>query len=125
MFDQSIVFAVEDKPLRPVECPEWGGTIWIKTLSATELDAYQASCLRFGRDGKRSPDLRNVRAKLVVACACYEDGRSFFTDPEAVAKLGGKSARVVDRLYAVADELNKTSESEIEKLVEVFEQGQS
>lgn len=74
-----------------VEVPEWGGSVRLRGLSASERDQFEA---RLGV----SNDLTNMRARLVVNCLVDADGNRLFTDKEADT-LGQKNASVITRLF--------------------------
>ena len=62
-----------------------------------------------------TPNLQNVRAKLLARCLCDEHGERLFNDAEVEA-LGAKSAAALDRVFKVAQTLNGIGEKEIEEL---------
>ena len=107
----------EDLPRELIEVPEWGGSVYIRCLTAAERDAWEASVVNLEAKGKQpKTDLRNLRAKLVVRCACDEEGKRIFEDADIDA-LGGKSAAALDRLYSVAARLSKITKSDEEELL--------
>jgi hypothetical protein len=105
----------EDLPLEEVPVPEWGGAVWVRTISAAERDAWEASTYGDGKGDVRER-LANLRARLVCLCACSANGDRLFTDADA-GKLGGKSAAAVDRLFDVAQRLNGLGPRDVEELV--------
>ena len=108
------MLAMDDRPIESVDVPEWGDSVFLKVMSGTERDAFEASNLR--RTGKTfEPNLANVRAKLLVRCICSEDGQRLFADTDAGA-LGQKSAAALDRLYEAAARMNGITDADIEEL---------
>ena len=81
-----------------VEVPEWGGSVRLRGLSASERDEFEASV-------GINKDLTNMRAKMVVNCLIDEDGNRLFKSSDA-KQLGEKNALVVNRLF---DECRKLS----------------
>ena len=99
VLDRGAILGATDLPLERVEVPEWGGAVYLRTMTGTERDAFDAEVL--------SADDRhvNARARLVVRVLVGEDGARLFADEEAAA-LGAKSAAVLNRLFDVACRLN-------------------
>lgn len=111
MLSKQAILEVKDLPIELVNVPEWGGEVYVRTLTGTERDAYEAGII--GQD--RKPDLRNIRAKLLVRCLVDAEGRRLFSEAD-VDLLGNKSASVLDRLFAVAQRLSKLTAADIEDL---------
>lgn len=117
------ILGAEDLPTRDVDVPEWGGTVRMRGLTGSELDAYQASMRKF-RGDKQIITLNDMRARLVASCIVDEDGERLFTDKQ-VKELGGKSGKVLDRLFDIAAGSSGLTEEAVEELVENFESGPS
>lgn len=105
------ILTVDDLKREKVSVPEWGGYIFVRTMTGTERDQYESSVL--GNNGKM--DLKNIRAKLVVLTAVDEDGLRLFNDDD-IEVLGAKSAAALDRVFSKAQTLNKISDDDIEEL---------
>jgi len=104
------ILGADDLPKQEVEIPEWGGSVFVRTMTAGERDAYESSMLLNGK-----PNLANMRAKLVVRTAVDEEGKRLFADADAEA-LGKKSASAVDKLFGVAQRLNGLTKKDVEEL---------
>lgn len=102
------ILGAADIQTREVDVPEWGGTVYLKGMSGTERDQFEAANRR--SDGEQN--LVNVRARFLVRCVVNENGTRIFGDPDA-AELGKKSSAAIQRLWDVAAELNGTSEAEM------------
>lgn len=110
--NQESIVAASDSEVVKVSVPEWGGHVYITTISAYERDKWEESV----NNGERI-DLTNLRAKLVVLCLSDKDGKRIFPDlPKGADTLGNKSGVVLDRLYGVAKTLNKIGPKDIEEL---------
>lgn len=105
------ILGADDLPERTVEVPEWGGAVRIRGLTGEERDAFEAEIA--GED--ETPNLENFRARLLVRTLVDEAGDRLFGDL-AVAELGRKSARVLQRLFDVAAELSGIGEDVVEEL---------
>lgn len=77
MLNKESILAAADMPLEAVPCPEWGGTVHVRTMSGTERDAFEAGMLDAKEKGVSG--LANIRARLVVRVACDEQGNRLTT----------------------------------------------
>lgn len=116
MLSKDDILKAKDLTVKEVEVPEWGGSVYIKSLTGTERDLYESSITQIkGKEAKL--DWRNARAKLLVFTICDQDGNRLFNESE-IGELGKKSASALQRLFDVATEMNglsSTSEEELEK----------
>src|SRR5688572_17981670 len=55
------ILAADDRPTVPVETPEWGGTVYLRVISAMERDVYESEIV----EGKRV-NYDNIRARLLA-----------------------------------------------------------
>ena len=101
----------------PVEVPEWGGTVYVRQITAAERDQWEA---RIVAEGARP---QNVRAGLLVYALADAEGKRLFAD-EDVTRLGRKSAKVLDRLFDVARRVNALGEEDLEELQSDFPKDQ-
>lgn len=93
------ILAAPDRPLEAVEVPEWGGTVYVRTMGADERDAFEE------RLGDQAKGLRGMRALLAVLTLCDAEGARLFTEDDLPA-LSAKSAAVLDRIAETAMRLN-------------------
>ncbi len=111
MLSRESILSLDDLPREKVEVPEWGGSVYVRTLTGTERDAFEQSM-----QGKKNKiDLENVRARFAVLTICDADGTRLFTHADA-KELGSKSAAALDRVFAVAQRLNGFTHSDAEDL---------
>ena len=114
LLTKSAILAANDLKTQDVEVPEWGGAVRVRAFTGRERDAFEASMVR--GDGKdRKVDLTNMRARLVALSVVDEAGQRVFTDDE-VDLLGTKSGAALDRVFALAQELNGLSGADVEAL---------
>lgn len=105
---------IQDLTFEEVDVPEWGGSVRIKMMTGSERDAYEASLYELkGQEVKMNRD--DVRAKLLVKCLVDENNERLFTDAE-IKMLGKKSAKVLDKLFTVAQRLNAMTDEDVKKL---------
>lgn len=96
----------------------FGRELWIRTMTGRERDAYENEIVG-DREKGRVVNMDNFRARFLVRCMCYEDGRRIFEDTDA-AGLGDTSAKELDRLYDHAARLNRMREEDVAALVQGF-----
>lgn len=112
MLSRDSILKADDLPKEMVEVPEWGGQVWVKTLSGTARDSFEQSMVT---RKKNTPNMDNVRARFAVLTICDENGERLFTDADA-KELGRKSAAALDRIFAVAQRLNGFSDSDASEI---------
>lgn len=108
------VLGAQDFTVEPVEVPEWGGQIYVRTLSAAQRDLYEQQFVNM-KTGKRIGTIKNIRARLVVLAACNQDGEAMFTEKQ-IDQVGAKSAAAVDRVFDAAAKLNGLTADDVEEL---------
>lgn len=104
------ILQADDLQTETVRIDEWDATVHVRELTAAERDAYEQSIV--AREGEPM-NLRNIRARLVALTLVDDKGERIFTDEQAEA-LGRKSGRVLDRLFDVAQRLNKMRKQDVE-----------
>lgn len=117
------ILKTNDLTMKEVDVPEWGGSIFLRTMSGAERDAFEQSCFE-GRGKDRRFNYQNVRARFLAYCIADENGNRLFTDAD-ITELGKKSSLVLSRLFEIAQEMNGFTESDIEELTKNSETGQS
>jgi hypothetical protein len=117
------ILKAEDRKYQDVDCPEWGGTVKVQSLSAAERDAFEVSIMT-GKGKNRDVNLKNLRAKLVIMTAVGEDHVPLFTELDVVS-LGQKSAAAMDRVFTAAQKLSGLRPEDIEELTKNSETDQS
>ncbi len=122
---KELIIAAQDLPQEIVKVPEWPGvdTVIVRTLTATERDAYEADI--FQRNGTDTRvNMTNIRSKLCARCMIDDKGERIFSDRE-IGILGKKSSLVVDRIFDAARTLNGMSAEDVDDLAKNSEADQS
>ena len=104
------ILAADDLKREQVEVPEWGLTVWIRTMTAGERDLWEQWVF-----GQKDLARRTVRSALVAFTATDETGDRIFTDDD-IEPLAAKSAGALSRLYNVATRLNLILASDVDEL---------
>jgi len=108
------ILSASDQKREKVDVPEWGGAVYISSLSAATRDAYEGSLVRMnGKEVEMAT--ANARAKLLALTLVDEAGARLFTDAQIEA-LGGKNGEIVDRLYKVAQRLSGMTPESVKTL---------
>lgn len=109
------IVTAEDLPLISIDVPEWGGQVWIRTLTGAERDRYVDLCQK--RVGKNDyVDMKGLRMRLLALVLCNSAGVCL-VKAEDEPKLGKKSTSVLDRLFKAARKHNRLG-SELDALAE-------
>ena len=96
---QDLVFA-------DVECPEWGLTVRVRGLTASERDGYESSLFTFDRRAKAMvANTAHARGRLAALGIVDDAGRRIFTEDNA-KQLGSKNAAALDRVCEKIRELS-------------------
>lgn len=119
LLSKEAILAVQDTATELVEVPEWGGAVRVRGLTGAERDAFESEVVqRNGRDVRTNT--RNIRARMVVMSVVMEDGSRMFSYHDIEA-LGEKSARALDRIFAVAMRLSGLRDEDVAEMAEDFE----
>jgi hypothetical protein len=118
----SQIFEADDIQRIEVEIPEWGGSVYVRTLTGAERDKFEASML--DAEG-RAERVANLRARLAVLVCCDADGKRIFSTDETAVPLGKKSAAALDRIWDAARTLNRMDDASIEEAEKNFETDRS
>ena len=105
----------DDLPREEVEVPEWGGSVWVRSMSGTERDAFETSMMEEKNGKSKATNLRNIRARMAVLCCTDDKGERLFTHKDE-GSVGMKSAAALDRIFTVAQKLNGMSNEDVEEL---------
>lgn len=106
----------DDAELRKVSVPEWGGHVYVRSLTSGERDRFVSTCID-DKTGRMRTGASNVTAHLLAATVCDGDGNLVFTElSKGVAVFAEKSAAICGRLFDVATELNGLTEADVQDL---------
>ncbi len=120
LLSKDAILGAADVATEEVTVPEWGGNVLVRGLTGAERDAFESESVQTnGRNTKMN--LRNVRARLVVLSVVDGEGKRLFGFHD-IERLGEKSARALDRIFAVAMRLSGLREGDVEELAENFGQ---
>lgn len=92
-----------------VEVPEWGGTVYVKRLTASERDQFE-QLVGENRDNKTF----SARGALLVYVLCDEAGKRLF-DWGTEGLIGELDGVAVDRVFRVAARINGMAGDAVEQ----------
>lgn len=107
LLSKESILSVQDLPKELVEVEKWGGSVWVRGMTAGERDMFE--------DKIRTDGMKNLRALMASMTIIDEDGARMFTDKE-VKVLAGKSAEALDLIVEVASKLSGLLDADIEIL---------
>lgn len=97
------ILAADDRPLTPVDCPEWGATVHVRTMSAGERDEWG----RLWDTAEKPKDdtaaalakaiPKDMASHLVLLTACDANGVRIF-EPEDLDALIEKNGAAIERI---------------------------
>lgn len=101
------ILAAQDCAPVAVETPEWGGTIYVRPMTAAERDRYTIVSARLaGRGREIDPsEYTDLTLRLLALTICDEEGKLVFSEAD-IKLLAAKSGEVVDRVFRVAQSVN-------------------
>jgi len=108
------ILEADDLPSRKVAIPQWNGDVYVRTLSGTERDSFEQSCIT-NRGKDKEMNLENIRARLAVLTVCDEKGERLFQHKDIEA-LGKKSSKALDLIFDVAQRLNGLGKDDLDDL---------
>lgn len=105
-----------DVTIEPLFVPEWGGTVYVRSLDGKGRDRFEGSRVRVDAHGKIELLHDNTRARLLALTVCDADGVLQFTE-EDIEALGKKNAAALDRIFDVAQRLSALRPADVEAKV--------
>lgn len=114
LLNKEQILNADDIKTELVDVPEWadGGQVKVKALSGLERDEFEASIVD---PRTKSATTNNIRAKLLAVSIVDEDNNLIFSEGDIEA-LGQKSAKPLDRCFAVAMRLSGLSDKDVDEL---------
>ena len=113
------ILGADDIQIELVEVPEWGGDIFVKGMTGSERDLFEAGIISVNSKSEKV-DMRDIRAKLCAASVCNEAGKKLFNQADIKA-LSQKSAVALQRVFKVAQRLSGLTDDDVEELAEGLE----
>ena len=94
-----------------VDVPEWGGSVFVRTMTGADRAAFEDSMVDIQPDGSRKANVSNLRLKLVALTVVDDAGNRLFTMDD-IERLGLKSSAAIERVFEASQRINgMTAES--------------
>jgi len=106
MLSKAAILATDDKNIKRVQVPEWGGEVGLRVLTGLERDKFEAMFTEKTTD--------KFKIRFVACSVCNEEGERLFSDADLDA-LGEKSSRVINHLFDLAWEHSCLSQEAVEE----------
>lgn len=110
----SEIIAVNDRKIIPVEVPEWGGTVHLRSLSLGELSGLDRE-FSDSKTGMINPHKGPYVEKFLALSICDAGGVPLFS-VDQLGELSKKSYKVLAFLSEKATELSRTRQVDLEDL---------
>jgi hypothetical protein len=115
MLTRDQILSADDLQKVPLFIEEWGGEVYVRTMTGSERDAYEMRMVADREKGGGVTGIHDIRATLAALTVCSEDGAPIFSLADIEA-LGRKSCAALDRVCEVAQRLNRLTAADIEEL---------
>ena len=96
-----------DQQLERVDVPEWGGHVYVRSMTGADRDEFDALAVR--------QEIRGMRVLVVERTACDEEGVRIFEDGDA-SWLAEKNAAVLERIFEAGCRVSGIGSSEVDRL---------
>ena len=116
LLNRESILQADDLPKELVDVPEWGGAVYVRSLTGAERDRFESGMIE-QRGKNQKMNLSNIRAKLAALTVCDEEGKRIFSSAD-IDELSKKSAAALDRIFAVARRLSGLGEDDVKELAE-------
>jgi len=118
------ILKADDLPVIKLAVPEWGGDVYIRTMSGKTRDTLEATISAIKDPIKR---LLNGRAKYAAAALSDEQGNLLFDidKPEDISLLTNKAGSALDKIFEAVMTHNKISEEDFEETVKNSQSAQN
>ncbi len=108
------ILEAQDIKIEEVEVPEWGGSVFIKVMNATQRDEFET----FVYKRQDQKDLSGMRVLLCKLCLCDEQGKRMFESVNDVKALTDKSGSALMVVFQAAQKLNALSPDDVGEMEE-------
>lgn len=118
------ILKAKDLVLERVEMPEWGGAVYVRSISAKERGQVEAAAARFKESrGRDDSFVKTFTVRLAAMAICDENGERLFSDGE-ISQLAQKNAAAIGRISEIAQRLSGLDKADIEALEKNSEEAQ-
>lgn len=105
--NREMILSAGDLRHEKVEMPEWGGHVYVSSVSAADWMDFQDAAIK-GKEDQGQSNTAPWVGRMLVRTIVDEQGQRLFADEDAPI-LMRKPLTVINRLYRAADRLNDFS----------------
>jgi len=113
MLTKENILGANDLLIRDVDVPEWRGVVQLRSLPGTERDLFENTVQK--RKVGANLELKGLKVLLLSLTIIDGEGKLMFSESD-LDKLNSKSAKVINKLFEVATEMNGIGEEAVEEL---------
>jgi len=113
MLTKENILGANDLLIRDVDVPEWCGVVQLRSLPGTERDLFENTVQK--RKVGANLELKGLKVLLLSLTIIDGEGKLMFSESD-LDKLNSKSAKVINKLFEVATEMNGIGEEAVEEL---------
>lgn len=114
--DKQSILQARDQVVERVEVPEWGGAVYVRSITAAERGEIEAAAARFKETRGRDTDFaRQFTVKFAAMALCDENGKRLFENGD-VSELAKKNSLVIARIAQAAQRLSGFTKEDLEEL---------
>ena len=110
------ILNANDIQIELVSAPEWGGDVYVKSLTGTEVDQYTKSIIE-SKGNNQTVNFDNIRSKLCALAICDEKGKRLFDNKE-ISLLSKKNSAALIRCFKKAQSLSGLNDEDIKELAD-------
>jgi len=119
------ILQARDVVIEQVEVPEWGGTVYVRSITAAERGLIEAAAASFKeKKGKDDSFARTFTVKFASLAICDESGQRLFDDKD-IALLNQKNSAAVSRIAEAAQRLSGFTKQDMEEMEKNSSQAQA
>ena len=109
------ILQAKDVKIEQVEVPEWGGHVYVRSISALERGLIEEDAAKFKESKGKGSFARTFTVKFASLALCDEKGKRLFDDKD-IALLQEKNAAAISRIAEAAQRLSGFSQEDMEEL---------
>lgn len=109
------ILQAKDVKIEQVDVPEWGGVVYVRSISALERGLIEEAAAKFKESKGKDAFARTFTVKFASLAICDEDGNRLFDDKD-MTLLQAKNAAAVARVAEAAQRLSGFTKQDMEEL---------
>jgi|SRR6266478_4075628 len=118
MLTREEILAKDDQKLEEVKVPEWGGSVFVKTMDGPGRVGFEVAIVKRRpkpTETEEKPKHRYVMECMLAFSVCDADKNMMF-QPDDIEKLADKNGAALARIFKVAARLNPVFDDDIDEI---------